>query len=914
MHKLYWSFGEPKEDNGRLVCDFYYQTGRHSELCLPWPSQRFTASGDLSISLGNSFSSFHSFSDISSGTEESGRKLYDFLGKDAQTSLIRAFSNLPEDDKERILCLQFTSPTDENRDRCLALEDLPWELLHDGEKFITERYSLQIIRSYTRDLFFDQPGEKDISSWRILLISPFVFTAPERCEELGLAPLPQGQEEIQTIRSLEKQTYGLVKAAPPSSFNSSLGITRFSELEKALFSPAGPEYQLIHFVGHGLIYDEEPCLCFESETGGVDYVSVDRMRKLFQAIRDAGNRELPSVLFLNACGSSSRGRYSAGFASALHDVGISVLGYKTEVRDDTIPLLAARNFYQSLCLDQSVQTPYRSPDVVTAVGAARQVLRKAENESKPIWGSLRAYVPNDLSFQVHGRGMVERTVQYIYRFFSDVMNPADYTDHLSLGFLCALFFGTLLGIANLVFIFPQEVSSTYLTYLEILSELARIFMVGPLSMLVASLFIAWQTQKNHLFLLPWQEKISKKSLLFYQIRSLPLVAGAGVLFTVLYTYSFFSLELLNNQTAAFSGFPGLTSNLFWQYFVLICFFSMLGCLWAANWFYLHNRESLHSYRTYYFLMVAFVIVIIGFLVLLETSNQKNNFSRFFVWAYCSLSIVWLFGFTVVKILKEICWSASQKRKSKTGLSWQKLIPLLGGTVVGLLFYFYLEESARFEPHTIHQAILEREADVYESQLNLQVIRILERALKQRAIKDIPDSIRDVAEYDWLLAVVCADYSLLRARVVQKVDDKQFAIFLNAARSYLNKAKSLEAEVQYKDYYCNIMAMVAIKSAERSKNNSEKLRLLDEALLNARLAVEKDNNNYAYLDTLAQAEYEMGEIKKNLSQLKSAKSHIRRAEWCSYFLRSYKAHEVQYSISELATKIDGQIANLEIAGS
>ena len=417
MHKLYWSFGEPREDKGDLVCDFYYQTGRHRELRLPWPSQRFTASGDLSISLGNGLSSVRSFSDFSSGTEEAGRKLYEFLENEAQASLIRAFSNLPEDDKERILCLQFTSPSNENRERCLALEDLPWELLHDGYNFITERYSLQIIRSYTRDLFFDQTGQKEISSWRILLISPFVFSEPERCEELGLAPLPQGQEEIQAIRSLEKQTYGLVKAGPNHSFNSSVGITRFAELERTLFSPACPEYQLIHFVGHGLIYDEEPCLCFESETGGVDYVSVERMRKLFQAIRDAGNRELPSVLFLNACGSSSRGRYSAGFASALHDLGICVLGYKTEVRDDTIPLLAAKNFYQSLCVDQSLHTPSRSPDVVTAVGAARQVLRKAENETKPIWGSLRAYVPVDLSFQVHGRGTVERTVQYIYRFF-----------------------------------------------------------------------------------------------------------------------------------------------------------------------------------------------------------------------------------------------------------------------------------------------------------------------------------------------------------------------------------------------------------------------------------------------------------------------------------------------------------------
>ena len=459
-------------------------------------------------------------------------------------------------------------------------------------------------------------------------------------------------------------------------------------------------------------------------------------------------------------------------------------------------------------------------------------------------------------------------------------------------------------------IFPQAVSSVYLTYLEILSELARIFMVGPLAMLVASLFIAWQTRKNHVFLLPWQGKISKIKLLLFLVRSLPGAIGAALSFTLLFTYSFWSLELLNNQTSSFSDFSGLTINIFWQYFVLICFFSMLGSLMIANWLYMQSRESLHSYRTYYFLMLSLGLVMLGFLILLRADNLYESYIRFCIWAICSLSIVSLFGLTVIKTLKEICWSASQKRKGKTGLSWQKLIPLLGGTVVGLLFYFFLEESARFEPQTINQAILERETNLNEAIPDLQVIRILERALKQRAIKDIPQSIGDVTNRDWLLSVVCGDYSLMRARLVEESDEKQFASNLEMAKEYLNDAKDLKAEVQYKDYYCNIMAMVNIKSAERTKTAREKQRLLEEALYNARLAVEKDSNNYAYLDTLAQAEYEMGELKKDIVQLESAKTHIRRADWCAYFLRSDKASDVQHAFADLALKIEGQIAKIK----
>jgi len=907
VYKLYWSFGEPRGVGHELVCDFYYQTGRHVELRLPWPAHSFAASGDLMIGIGNGGASILSGMEFSAGTADAGRKLYHLLGKDAQTSLIRAFTNLPDDGTERILCLQFVTPVEENRERCLALEDLPWELLHDGEDFISERYGLQIVRSYTRDLFFDQSRKLDISSWHVLLLSPFVFCNDEISQKSGLFPLPQGAEEIRAIRDLQNQTYGLVKVGPPFSQHGPEGITRFADLEKILLSPTAPNYHMIHFVGHGLIYDDEPCLCFEHSGGGVDYVSVQRMRKLFKSVRDTEYRELPSVLFLNACSSSSRGRYSSGYAAGLHDLGICVLGYKTEIPDDTVPLLAAKSFYQSLCVDQSLQTPYETPNVISAVGTARRALRKQKDVQKPLWGSMRAYIPTDLSFQVLGRGLIEKSVQSIYRFFSRSMNPADYTDHLSIGFFFALLFGTVLGMANLSFIFPEAVSSTYLTYLEILGELGRIFIVGPLSFLVAAILLAWQTHKNHQFLIPKQGKVPFGSLFFYTLRTLPISLGAGVLFTGLFAYSFASLELLTNQTAPFSNYASIPVEWFWWVFLCVNTLTLSLTVWISNWLYLKRKESLHSYRTYHVALFLFGLMGIGFLILSGATAQQSGFLRFSVWGLCTMSNTIAFALIFIKMLKEISWCAFKKRNRKAVLSWPKLIPLLGGTVLGLLFYFLLEESVRFEPVTIHQAIQERKQDVLDSTHNLQGIRIIERALKQRAISDIPESVRSVAEYDWLLSVVCADYSLFLT--LQEADDKKSATYLREAQNYLKAAIKHSAEVEFRDYYCNIAAMVNILLAGISHQKGDRdteVALLEEAVQYADLAVEKDSKNFAYLDTLALAEARLGVLQKNLDLLQRAAIHNRQAEWSAFFLRSNRANEVKHGISQMGVYIEEQI--------
>jgi len=907
-HGLWWSFGEPREEREKLVADFYYQTGKHVELRIPWPAKRFAEAGELPIRLGNGERDNGWIPDLTSNTAETGRRLYDLLGKDAQTSLIRAFANLKEDRADRVLRLYFPTPSPENRELCLALEDLPWELLHDGEEFICWRYSLQIIRSHAREAFTAPPRLVDVASWGILLVSPFVFASEEQCRQVGLEALPQGRDEAKILRMLEKQTHGLVRIGPAAKRGNWGGAATFGELERLLSDGGGKRFQMIHYIGHGVIYDDEPCLCFEKENGGIDYVSVSRLKKLFKTMQDASPRqEPPAALFLNACSSSSRGRYSAGFASGLHDLGLCVLGYHSEIYDDGKPLLAARNFYQSLCADQSLQQPNTPPNVATAVGAARRRLRNEENEAKPAWGSLRVYLPSDISFAVHGRGLLEKTMQKVYAHFSQWMNPGDYTDHLAIGFQFAVLFGALMGLVNLAFIFPESVLSKHFNYQEIVSEITRVFLVGPLSYLAAAIFIAMQTHRNHQFILRQGERVSHWRLAGYCLGSLPVYLLAGIAFAALFFYSFSRLELLTAQTTAFASITHIPITFFWYIFTGVLAGTMVLSLLAASWLCLYQKETLHSYRTFYFILSLYSSIASAYL-LYKTFVPGVSPYRAGGWTIFVLLNIAGYGLAATKILKEISWRASQK-SAAAPLSWRKLLPLLGAVILVVFCYSLLEESVRFEQSAIQTALLNRKesatAGVYDKRDEI----VLERALRQRAVNEIPESIKQAAKKDWLLSVVCADYCLYRTQ--QDKNGEWFEITLDDAQGYdakdwLELAAQNNREVEFKDYYCNILAMLRYLEADRNPNKDEKRRGYEEAVKKAAFAVKKEDRNFAYLDTLARAEERLATLNDDRSLLKTGAAHIQEAQWRAFFLRSPRAKEVQRAIDQLAEKIQGEL--------
>lgn len=909
---LWWSFGEPREENGELTADFYYQIGKHVELRLPWPTRRFAEAGGLSIHVGGENRDSGWPHDITAKTEETGRRLYDLLGKEAQASLIRTFAEQNGNGNNRVLHLLFPAASSKNREICLTLEDLPWELLHDGEEFISWRYSLQIIRGHTRDVFPAATRHYDVASWGILLVTPFVFSGEEVCHQVGLEPLPLGMEEVKTLRTLEDKTHGLVAVGPYSPHRRNPGgIVTFPHLREYLLGENAGRYQIIHFVGHGVIYDDEPCLCFEKGEGGIDYVSVDRLRQLFLSVRDLSPRhELPPVLFLNACSSSSRGRYSSGFASGLHDLGMCVLGYHSDIYDDDKPLQAADRFYRSLCVDQSLQTPQLSPTVITAIGAARRRIRDEAERAKPVWGSLRAYLPSNVSFTVRGRGPVERGLQTIYSHFAQWMNPQDYTDHLSIVFQFAILFGALMGFINLAFIFPETLLVRHYTYQEIVSEILRVFLVGPLSFLAAAIFVSYQTLQNHRFLLHRTGKIPLSSLFKHSVVSLPTYLLAGAAFGVLFTYSFSRLDLLTTQITAFAALTRMTISSFWYSFVGLITGMVTFSLLAAGGFCLWRKETLHSYRTFYWILILYPLLLAAYIAD-AFYNDEVNVWRTGGWALFSLLNIGAFSSVTVKTLKETSWRALQKSEPTAALSWRKLVPLLGGAFLVVFCYYLLEESVRFEQQTIQSAIVKRRESIAVRDYDPHIERILERALRQRAIHEIPDSIMDNPEeikQDWLLSLVCADYYLFRAR--QRNDNTRMEDDLAASQVFLAQSALLKSELVFKDYYCNIKAMLEFLLAGCATSDEEKNHHFAEALYYATTAVEKDNHNFAYLDTLARIEARIAEHNNDPRLLKKAAEHIRQARWRAFFLRSSMADQIRLSIEDMAETIQRRIETMD----
>lgn len=899
-HRLCWSFGEPEEKEGALVVPFYYQTGRHTLIRLPWPTPRFSAAGGLHIRLGGGAGAPSS----SASAIELGRILYQALGAEAQKTLIQAFANRDAPDTPRVLLLQFPtslSPTDEIT---LALEDLPWELMHDGEDFIAWHYNLQIVRSHVRDPY-QIPQRVWLNSWRILLVTPFVFSSTDEYAQAGLEPLPVAEVEARELRQMNTQTRGMVHVLPGSS-RQSKQIRTFEDFESALRSSVRNPYQAVHFTGHGMVYEEEPCLCFEDGAGGVTYVSVARVRRLLLSIRDeSGPEALPRVLFLNACSASRRGRYSTGFAAGLQDVGVTVVGYQSQIPDDERPRMAAEKFYRSLCMEQSLESPHRPPNLITAIDVARRQLRGAERETQPVWGRLRAYLPRPVDFHVEGRGALERSIQRLYSRIAQWMNPADLTDHLSVGFIIALMFGALLGLQNLAFVLPESVWQRHLTYSEILSELIRVFLVGPLSFLAAAIPIAGQTYVLHKFLRERDVGPSLWQWIPFFLQSLFFSLCSGVLFAVLFSYSFSRLDLLTSETVILAVEYPVSVEVFWYAWVGALGGMLALVMHASNGINGLFRQSLYSYRTYYVLM-AMLAGFFAVLFVLMFQIEWPELDTKEVWNFGAIIILTGYAALVTKFIKETSWRAEKRQLVAPTITWRKVIPLLSALAIVLLSYFLLELTARFQQQTI-QTAMEQRMQMAEPAYDDRTSAILQRALRQRVQFNVSQSLRYAASIDWLLSVVLADALVGEAR--QERNPVLQRGLLEESDEALQFAVEQNPEVQFIDYWANIDAMRMLTLSTIVDDPSRKIELLRNARSRALQAVKKENRNFAYLDTQARVEHELGRLEEDVTLLENAQQITRRAKWSAFFLRSPVADAVRASIDALEQDIDAALEDI-----
>jgi hypothetical protein len=895
LHRLYWSFGVPRLVDENLVVNFYYQTGKHVELHIPFPTRSFEAGGSLQFHMDEE-DDYDAEHFLKSNSPEGGIRLYQLLGKEAQSTLIHTFANLPDNSSDRTLILRFNPPMEENRELSLVLEDLPWEWLHDGESYISRRYSLQIIRTHARDFELNPERKVYQNSWKILLISPFIQKNVDYTQEIGLEHLPAAIDEVTEIYGLENATNGLVEVIPPVEHPDSQGIKTFAELESSLLENSRSGTPILHYVGHGVLYNDEPCLCLENGNGAIDYVTVSRLRQLFIRLREKqGADALPAIIFINACSSSSRGRYSSGFAAGLHDLGICVIGYSSQIQDDYLTVSAAKNFYQSLCINQALQKPKDPPTVHHALEATRRELRNQEQEGRQLGNYLRAYFPVEVSYYLQGRTWLERHVQNQYNHWAKWMNPMDYTDHLSLGFVFAFLFGLLLGLQNLFLIFHETLIGQYVTYQEIVSELLRILLVGPLAFHVAAFLSAWQTRRNHKLWITAREKDLSQKVFIYCVKSLPVFLLIGGVFSLIFAYSFSRLDVLIAQMVSISGLISVPIPVFWYGLIagLGVFLALQMAL--ATFLNLRRNATLFSYRTYYVLGTVYVLLLV-FLILYWIQQTRSELWQFMIWFFCVLIHLSGYSFLAVKTIKETSFKDSHIGPTYKQLSVKKLLPLVTGVLLIGFCYYFLEETVRFDSHIIHQALLERHANPPEYQ-KLENVKIIERALRQRAIRDVPGSMQEDAPQDWLLSLVMADYHLYRSYHTQ--EPEQALKWLEQSKLYLRQVVQNHPEIQFRDYFRNIYAMVYMMIGDRLEDHEQKEHYYEVAVNMAREAIGKDEMNFAYLDTLARAEARLAVLKSDPELLQKAAQHNREALWRAFFLRSSRAGEVREGIESMA---------------
>lgn len=266
----------------------------------------------------------------------------------------------------------------------LTLDDhlvhLPWELLHDGQQFLGQRFAMgRVVR--TRQQVIDLPVRTLSHPLQMLVLA-------DPCGDL-----PSAYEEGLLIRDAAESLADQVQV----TFRST-GVR--PDFIKAKLR----HFDLVHFAGHADFGSDA-----RQENGwriGDDRLTADDIRRM------AGTGSMPAVIFANACQSarsrpwSSPSEMQARFFDAANAFLISgvkhYLGTFWEIPDDHSACFA-RAFYSSLFAGQSVGA---------AVLAARRSVMDRFGEQSIVWAGYLLYGdPASVYFQPAAAGQSVQPLQ-----------------------------------------------------------------------------------------------------------------------------------------------------------------------------------------------------------------------------------------------------------------------------------------------------------------------------------------------------------------------------------------------------------------------------------------------------------------------------------------------------------------------
>ncbi len=211
----------------------------------------------------------------------------------------------------------------------------PWEALYENNKYM----AVSVETSLTRFIPDATPDKRNFDKPLKILV---IGSNPSK---LGLSSV-QVDREIEIIkRSLEEEI---------KNGNIQLDIEPIGDVARIMVRLNSEQYNIVHFIGHGVFTDGMGYLALESDDGGLVLYDQEKIGQIFQ------NQLTLGLVVLNACqgAMTSTSKAFTGLAPELIKMGIpSVIAMKYSISNQTAKLFS-EEFYRNLTkmpIDENIQ-------------------------------------------------------------------------------------------------------------------------------------------------------------------------------------------------------------------------------------------------------------------------------------------------------------------------------------------------------------------------------------------------------------------------------------------------------------------------------------------------------------------------------------------------------------------------------
>ena len=211
----------------------------------------------------------------------------------------------------------------------------PWEALYENNKYM----ATSVETSLTRFIPDATPDKRNFDRPLKILV---IGSNPSR---LGLTSV-QVDREIEIIKgSLEEEI---------KNDNIMLDTEPLGDVARIMVRLNNEQYNIVHFIGHGVFEDGTGYLALESDEGGLVLYDQEKISQIFQ------NQLTLGLVVLNACqgAMTSTSKAFTGLAPELIKMGVpSVIAMKYSISNPTAKLFS-EEFYRNLTkmpIDENIQ-------------------------------------------------------------------------------------------------------------------------------------------------------------------------------------------------------------------------------------------------------------------------------------------------------------------------------------------------------------------------------------------------------------------------------------------------------------------------------------------------------------------------------------------------------------------------------